>query len=561
MNSISKKYWISSLMILLIVGLFTTGISAQSVQIDEMNFKNAGVQDVLRTVAKVYDKNVVIDDSVSGNITITLDDVGFDEALRLITNAKGLSYKLDKNTIFVATPERINQLYDSKEMKIINLENIKPEEIISVLNNVFSDLIISPLPNNNQLVIKGLKDDVNTAIDFVNKIDQKFDKEVSNDYEIIDIYPENYNMISNSIKAMYPELTIVPSANNDKLLISGDKNTINEALEVIKRLNVKKESEKLEVEEEEEEKAEEEIETKIIITKRNIVDYIPIADAQSILENNYSGLTISTNPEFKELIIKGPEETVKNAAKFLDQIDRAQRQVKIEVRVEEISRSDIEELGINTLSEASPDLPRVKFVKSPDGATIEGVEMQWPDILDYIKRNSSSETLANPHLITLNGKDGKLLIGDRIPVKTTNADGSESIKYIEAGITLEFTPWISQDDIIKLDVAPTVSSLGETKYEGYPTIQTREVETTLNLKNGETFAIGGLIQEDDTISKSAVPYLSEIPILGEIFKRTNEEQSKTELLIFITPKIIEDYKNIEGQTEFEYLNITEPLNE
>ena len=562
MNSISKKYWISSLMILLIVGLFTTGISAQSVQIDEMNFKNAGVQDVLRTVAKVYDKNVVIDDSVSGNITITLDDVGFDEALRLITNAKGLSYKLDKNTIFVATPERINQLYDSKEMKIINLENIKPEEIISVLNNVFSDLIISPLPNNNQLVIKGLKDDVNTAIDFVNKIDQKFDKEVSNDYEIIDIYPENYNMISNSIKAMYPELTIVPSANNDKLLISGDKNTINQALEVIKRLNVKKESEELEVkEEEEEEKAEEEIETKIIITKRNIVDYIPIADAQSILENNYSGLTISSNPEFKELIIKGPEETVKNAAKFLDQIDRAQRQVKIEVRVEEISRSDIEELGINTLSEASPDLPRVKFVKSPDGATIEGVEMQWPDILDYIKRNSSSETLANPHLITLNGKDGKLLIGDRIPVKTTNADGSESIKYIEAGITLEFTPWISQDDIIKLDVAPTVSSLGETKYEGYPTIQTREVETTLNLKNGETFAIGGLIQEDDTISKSAVPYLSEIPILGEIFKRTNEEQSKTELLIFITPKIIEDYKNIEGQTEFEYLNITEPLNE
>jgi len=561
MNSISKKYWISSLMILLIVGLFTTGISAQSVQIDEMNFKNAGVQDVLRTVAKVYDKNVVIDDSVSGNITITLDDVGFDEALRLITNAKGLSYKLDKNTIFVANPERINELYDSKEMKIINLENIKPEEIISVLNNVFSDLIISPLPNNNQLVIKGLKDDVNTAIDFVNKIDQKFDKEVSNDYEIIDIYPENYNMISNSIKAMYPELTIVPSANNDKLLISGDKNTINQALEVIKRLNVKKESEKLEVEEEEEEKAEEEIETKIIITKRNIVDYIPIADAQSILENNYSDLTISTNPEFKELIIKGPEETVKNAAKFLDQIDRAQRQVKIEVRVEEISRSDIEELGINSLSEATPELPRVKFVKSPDGATIEGVEMQWPDILDYIKRNSKSETLANPHLITLNGKNGKLLIGDRIPVKTTNADGSESIKYIEAGITLEFTPWISQDDIIKLDVAPTVSSLGETKYEGYPTIQTREVETTLNLKNGETFAIGGLIQEDDTISKSAVPYLSEIPILGEIFKRTNEEQSKTELLIFITPKIIEDYKNIEGQTEFEYLNITEPLNE
>ena len=93
MNSISKKCWISGIIFLLFISLLTTSISAQSVHIDEMNFKNAQVQDVLRTVAKVYDKNVVIDDSVSGNITITLDDVGFDEALRLITNAKGLDRK------------------------------------------------------------------------------------------------------------------------------------------------------------------------------------------------------------------------------------------------------------------------------------------------------------------------------------------------------------------------------------------------------------------------------------------------------------------------------------
>ena len=562
MKNTYKKYWIPIILFILILGLLTSSVSAQSVEINEMNFKNAEVQDVLRTVAEVYDKNLVLDDSVSGKITISLDDVGFDEALRLITNAKGLDYKLDKNTVFVAAPEKIKKLYESIEMKIINLENIKPEEVMNVLNSIFSNLTISTLPNNHQLVIKGIKDNVETAVGFVDKIDQKVDKEVSNDYEIIDIYPENYNMISNSVKAMFPELTLVSNANNDKLFISGEKNNIKEALEVIKRLNVKEYSEELEVEDEEkdEDKEEEEVEAEITITKRNIIDYIPIADAQKVLENNFSGLTITTNPEFKELIIKGPEKTVKKATNFLDKIDRAQRQVMIEVRVEEISRSDVEELGISSLSEETPDLPRVQFIKSPDGAEIEGVEMQWPDILDYLKRNSSSETLANPHLITLNGKNGKLLIGDRIPVKTTNSDGSESIKYIEAGITLNFTPWITQDDIINLEVAPTVSSLGETKYEGYPTIQTREVETTLNLKNGETFAIGGLIQEADKVSKSAVPYLSEIPILGQIFKRTSDEQSKTELLIFITPKIIDDYENIEGEAKFEFLNITEPLN-
>ena len=565
MNIRSNKYLINIILILFIVSLFTVSAAAQETEINKMNFKNAKVQDIFRTVANIFDKNIVIDDSVSGNITISLDNVGFREALKLITNAKGLSYRLDKNTVFIASPARINELYESKTMEIIDLVNSKPQEVVDVVDNIFSNLIISSLPNNKQIVIKGAKDDVKAAISFINKIDRKDNgkDEEKNDmkedtgYRTVNIYSENYNMISNSIKTMFSDLKMISNEDNDKILITGKMKKIDEALEVIERLNIKEDdkSSKKESEKIQEETKENKTETKVIITKRNIVDYLPLEDAQQIINTNYSNLTISTNPEFKELILKGPESEVKKAANFLDDIDRAQRQVMIEVRVEEISRSDIEELGIKSISEATPDLPRVKFIKSSDGATIEGVEAQWPDILDFLNRNSNSETLANPHLITINGQDGSLLIGDRIPVKTTNSEGAESIKYIEAGITLEFTPWISQDDIIKLEVAPTVSSLGETKYEGFPTIQTREVETTLNLKNGETFAIGGLIQENDKISKSAVPYLSEIPILGELFKRTNEEKDKTELLIFITPKIIGDYKNVEVETEFEYLNL------
>lgn len=170
---------------------------------------------------------------------------------------------------------------------------------------------------------------------------------------------------------------------------------------------------------------------------------------------------------------------------------------------------------------------------------ISGVEMTWPEFLDAMERKGSAETLANPHLMTLNGENAKLLIGQRIPVKMENSEGETSIKYIEAGITLEFRPWITEDGLVELDIRPKVSSLGEELYEGFPAIKTREVETRLRLKDGETFAIGGLIQTDKSESISRVPVLSSIPILGELFKQRNQETNKTELMIFITPRIVE----------------------
>ena len=546
MKKSNINYYFITIIFFILIFLFNMSIFADSIQIDEINFKNAEVQDVLRTIADIFNKNIVLDDSVTGEITISLKKVGFEESLKLITNAKDLKYKVDNNTIFVATSEKINKLYESQKMQVIDLEYIDSEEIITLVKNMFKELRVGLLPNDNQLLLKGVDKNIDEAVNLINTIDKKeklrSNKEINEKYEIIKIYSENYTMVLESLKAMYSDLTIVESENKDNLLIYGKKEKIEEAKKIINRLNVNEGSDSIETKEK----------VKVNITKRNIVDYIPLEDASQIIESNYSDLNINKNPDYRELILKGEESAVKNAANFLDEIDRPQRQVMIEVRVEEISRSDVEELGIKSLGDDNTNLPRIKFIK--EGEKIDAVEMQWPDILDYLGRNSRSETLANPHLITLNGKEGRLLIGDRIPVKTTNSEGTESINYIEAGITLEFLPWISEDDIIRLDVSPTVSSLGEAKYEGFPTIQTREVETTLNLKDGETFAIGGLIQEDSSNSKSEVPYFSDIPILGELFKRRDNENSKTELLIFITPKIINDYENHEQEEKFEFLD-------
>ncbi|MGM0410777.1 MAG: secretin N-terminal domain-containing protein [Bacillota bacterium] len=551
MKKLINKYYIITFLVLLLPFFFSSAVSAETAQIDDINFKNADVQEVLRSIAKIFDKNVVLDNSVSGDITITLEKVGFEEALKLITNAKGLSYKVDKNTIFVASPERIESLYDSQETNVINLKFLNSSETKEIINSIYDNLRVSTLPNEDQLLIKGNKEEINKAIDLIKKIDKENDEqsESKKNYEIIDIESNNYSLISGSLKSIYPDLELITGDNKNKIVLYGEKAKVSEAKEIIDRLDVKKVSES-----EDEEKESEDME--INVTKRDIIDYIPLEDIENIIENNFSDLNISTNPQFREVILKGESSIVNEAISFLEEIDRPQRQVMIEVRVEEISRSDVEELGLNSLNEENDEsdssFPKISFIKEEE--ILEAVNLEWSGVFDYLNRNSKSETLANPHLITLNGKEGRLLIGDRIPVKTSEGEGEESINYIEAGINLSFEPWISQDDIIRLEVQPEVSSLGEEKYEGYPVIQTREVETTLNLKNGETFVIGGLIQEEDKMSESKIPYLSEMPILGKLFSRENEDKSRTELLIFITPKIINNYENEDTEVEFDYLN-------
>ncbi|MFW6025236.1 MAG: type II secretion system protein GspD [Candidatus Woesearchaeota archaeon] len=551
MKKLINKYYIITILVLLLPFFFSSAVSAETAQIDDINFKNADVQEVLRSIAKIFDKNVVLDNSVSGDITITLEKVGFEEALKLITNAKDLSYKEDKNTIFVASPERIESLYDSQETNIINLKTLNSSEAKETINNIYDNLRVSTLPNEDQLLIKGNKEEINKAVDLFKKIDKENEEksESKKNYEIIDIESNNYSLISDSLKSIYPDLELITGDNKNKIVLFGEKAKISEAKEIIDRLDVKKASES-----NDEEKESEDME--INVTKRNTIDYIPIEDIEKIIEDNFSDLNISKNPQFKEVILKGESSKVDEAISFLEEIDRPQRQVMIEVRVEEISRSDVEELGLNSLNEENEEsdssFPKISFVKEEE--VLEAVNLEWSGVFDYLNRNSKSETLANPHLITLNGKEGRLLIGDRIPVKTSEGEGGESIDYIEAGINLSFEPWISQDDIIRLEVQPEVSSLGEEKYEGYPTIQTREVETTLNLKDGETFVIGGLIQEEDKISESKIPYLSEMPILGKLFSRENEDKSRTELLIFITPKIINNYENEDTEGEYDDLN-------
>ena len=220
---------------------------------------------------------------------------------------------------------------------------------------------------------------------------------------------------------------------------------------------------------------------------------------------------------------------------LLLELDQPQKQVLIKARIEEISRNKVKELGIN------PDqLSELSFIKD-DSGSIEKLRLSWPDTLRILAEEGASNILANPSLMTLDRKKAKLVIGDQIPVKLERVEGDNivsSLSYIEAGIVLEFLPKIINDDQILLQIKPSVNSIGQVVADGLPAVNSRSAETTVILENEQVLAIGGLIKEDEINSLSKVPFFSELPLLGNLFRTEKNMLMNSELVIFISPKII-----------------------
>ncbi len=273
--------------------------------------------------------------------------------------------------------------------------------------------------------------------------------------------------------------------------------------------------------------------TKMIVENIRF-NYIDSEKAEKYLKKAIPDLKI-INLAAEGLLIRAEKDKLIEAEVLAEKLDLPQKQVLIQARLEEISRTRLKELGIN------PDnLSRLNIIKD-SSENIEKIEFSLPDTLKILEEEGASEILANPSLITLDRKKAKLIIGDQIPVKLESVEDDKtvsSLSYIDAGIVLEFLPKIINDNQVLLEIKPSVNSIGQVVANGLPAVNSRSAETTVILNEGEMLALGGLIKEDEIRSLRAIPILSELPLLGSIFKAEENKKMHTELMIFIKTKII-----------------------
>jgi pilus assembly protein CpaC len=171
--------------------------------------------------------------------------------------------------------------------------------------------------------------------------------------------------------------------------------------------------------------------------------------------------------------------------------------------------------------------------------------------LQFLETEGLARTLAEPRLVTQSGQEASFLAGGEFPIPVVQSSGGASngitIEFKEFGVGLRFTPVVMSDGKISLRVAPSVSDIVSTSTIPtgivganflVPSLSTRKLETTVQLYDGQTLALAGLLQDTMRESVRKIPGLGDIPILGALFRSSNFQQNKTDLLIAVTPHIV-----------------------
>ena len=251
------------------------------------------------------------------------------------------------------------------------------------------------------------------------------------------------------------------------------------------------------------------------------------------------------------------------------------QQVMMEVKIAEMQRGVLKRLGVNftrrqlghrdfsigrlnNLSRTESDLNGaggLTVFASQAANALLGFNIgndAWTVALDMLKEHGLSKSLAEPTLITESGQAAEFLVGGEFPVPIPQQFSQVTISYKEFGVGLKFTPTVLNDGQISVIVNPEVSELdfaNGISLSGFqiPSLITRRVRTVVELGDGQSFAIAGLLQENVRETVAKYPLLGDIPILGALFRSTSFEKNETELIVIVTPHLVKPL-NVAKQT-------------
>ena len=161
-------------------------------------------------------------------------------------------------------------------------------------------------------------------------------------------------------------------------------------------------------------------------------------------------------------------------------------------------------------------------------------------VLEMLEKTNKASIISNPRITTMDNREARILVGKEIPLIVADEAGNPITELTKIGIMLKVTPHVNSDRTITLDLHPEVSELqSEATAQGGIIISTSEADTRVVVQNGSTAVIGGLIKNVQTSVRTGVPVLKDVPFLGRLFSSSSTADKKQELVIFVTPTIVE----------------------
>lgn len=283
------------------------------------------------------------------------------------------------------------------------------------------------------------------------------------------------------------------------------------------------------------------------VSERYSFQYIKADSARRLMPTEYNMFVKFDDQTNSALIQAGPDQ-VKRIKADLAKIDVPPRQIVVEALVTEVSNVARERLGIDwSLNDPAKVFPNSYFTVSDLIGTVGYVSSNGFDrflaSLRTLVDDGEAEIRASSRVAALDGKEASIFVGTeryyRI-VTGSEANPVTRLQPIDAGVSLRIIPQIAENGDITLFIEPSVSDVNGTSNDGLPEINQRNVSTTVRVRDGQTIAIGGLLQKTENSVVSKVPILGDLPILSNLFRSTTTITEENEVLVFITPRLMND---------------------
>ncbi len=419
-----------------------------------LSFQDIPVRNALKILAEEVKINLVMNDSVSGNITVNFDNVPWDQALDTILRVKGLDKRVDGNILLIGQQEELSS-YEQKQLEEQEKKSAK-----------------------EPLVTEFIQINYAKASDIVKLL--------------------KTNDGANSIAAEQGNSNYGQGGGNG-------------------------------------------------------------AEASDSLLSVRGTATVDERTN--TLIIKDTEASIANVKRLIEKLDTPIQQVMVEARIVAVDDSVSEDLGVhwniasnNIIQSGHEDgkwsgniTTNTQNTNAEDnGGLISigrlGKNFELGLTLAALESENRTETIASPRVTTTNQKEAKIEQGYQIPSLTAASSGATTVEWTDAVLSLTVTPQITPDDSIFLDLEITNDTLGSTVTTvtgSAISINKRKVTTSVLVGNGETLVLGGIFQQEIKRIKNQIPFLGDIPVVGWLFKSVSNSNTRREVLVFITPHIIE----------------------
>ena len=568
----------------------------------QMATKGANIQEFVAQVARITGKTFIVDPKLKGQVTVISDTpLGKDgvyalclSVLRLQNYAavpSGDVIRIQQSATGKQTPGALGRpeaaAPEELMTEVIAVQNTASDELLKLLRPLIPQYgHIGSVTNPNVVIISDHADNILRLKKLIQEIDVADEDEVV----MVPLQEAWVGNVAAILEKVAPDqigsaakgptkVQVIANERNNSLVLRGKPRPIAEVMKIIDKLD-----------------------RPATTTDSTQVVLLSHADAENISKiltsvigqsskpdkNSNQDITIAADTTLNAIVVKADPGTMSEILTLLEKLDTPRAQVMIEAAIVEVAIDEGSSLGVEmaagdqrgnsaplvstslngvistllagTISDGDTNISVIEGLASLSSPTLAGAKidtqgLSFGAVVNALANNSNANLLSTPSILTLDNQEAKILVGREVPFRTgsfsTTGDGTSNpfttVNRQDVGIELVVTPHVFENNDVRMEILQKITNVINTPVGGtaFADVVTskRTIETTVLAADGQTIVLGGLIQDDINNTNVRVPVLGKIPLLGALFRSTTKERTKTNLLVFLRPTILQSTEN------------------